>query len=244
MHRQHLKRDSINDGFIEWRSMKGTVVVDLQFGCCETLEDWVQITLGAEKILAQAGLAGSNLYLNLGSEISRKSGAMRVETFHHADKDKVEHYILELLVWLHHLVIKSKAGSDTGKVRPTTKYPVGDVNTKKPVRRISKSLDFGSVSIRFKENYKLTKNYVASRNSITASTGNELQLRHATLNSEHFTHTAITKAPPAPLADLQLHATVSCFNRFQYFHSITRIVPHTEILKFEIQLLRFSRTER
>ncbi|KOM49392.1 hypothetical protein LR48_Vigan08g021900 [Vigna angularis] len=61
----------------------------------------------------------------ISSEISRKSGAMRVETFHHADKDKVEHYILELLVWLHHLVIKSKAGSDTGKVRPTTKYPVG-----------------------------------------------------------------------------------------------------------------------
>jgi len=108
---------------------------------------------------------------------------MRVETFHHADKDKVEHYILELLVWLHRLVIRSKAGSDTGKVRPVTKYPVGvslktdeqstnavlslltldeqnmlqDVNMKKPVRRISKSLDFGSVNIRFRENFRLTK---------------------------------------------------------------------------------------
>ncbi|KAG2371800.1 magnesium transporter [Vigna angularis] len=61
MHRQHLKRDSINDGFIGWRSMKGTVVVDLRFGCCETLEDWVQITLGAEEILAQAGLARRGL---------------------------------------------------------------------------------------------------------------------------------------------------------------------------------------
>ncbi|XP_027903866.1 uncharacterized protein LOC114163761 [Vigna unguiculata] len=132
---------------------------------------------------AHHGFGWVGEWANTGSEINRKSGAMRVETFHHADKDKVEHYILELLVWLHRLVIRSKAGSDTGKVRPVTKYPVGvslktdeqstnavlslltldeqnmlqDVNMKKPVRRISKSLDFGSVNIRFRENYRLTK---------------------------------------------------------------------------------------
>lgn len=31
---------------------------------------------------------------------------MRVETFHHADKDKVEHYILEILLWFHRLAIR------------------------------------------------------------------------------------------------------------------------------------------
>ncbi|BAT78625.1 hypothetical protein VIGAN_02132600 [Vigna angularis var. angularis] len=52
---------------------------------------------------------------------------MRVETFHHAEKDKVEHYILELLVWLYRLVIKSKARSDTGKGFEFGEFLFGDL---------------------------------------------------------------------------------------------------------------------
>ncbi|ESW09798.1 hypothetical protein PHAVU_009G156900 [Phaseolus vulgaris] len=133
---------------------------------------------------AHHGFGWVGEWANTGSEVNMKSGAMRVETFHHADKDKVEYYIVELLVWLHRLVIRSKAGSDAGKVRPAIKSPVGaalqktneqstnavlslltldeqnmlqDVNMKKPVTRISKSWDFGSVNIRFRDNYRLTK---------------------------------------------------------------------------------------
>ncbi|KAE9601344.1 hypothetical protein Lalb_Chr13g0296811 [Lupinus albus] len=46
---------------------------------------------------------------------------MRIETLHHADKDKVETYILELLLWLHRLAIKNKAGSDAAEMRPNIK---------------------------------------------------------------------------------------------------------------------------
>ncbi|CAJ1974773.1 unnamed protein product [Sphenostylis stenocarpa] len=51
-------------------------------------------------------------WANTGYEVNRKSGVMWIETFHHADKDKVERYILELVFWLHGLAIKSKTDCD------------------------------------------------------------------------------------------------------------------------------------
>ncbi|KAL2657200.1 hypothetical protein AAZV13_04G167500 [Glycine max] len=127
---------------------------------------------------AHHGFGWVGEWANTGSEV-RKTGVMRIETFHHADKDKVEYYILELLLWLHRLAIRSKAVSDAGKVRPAIKSPVGaalqktneqislltideqnmlqDVNKKIPIRRISKSLDFDCLNIRFRENCRLTK---------------------------------------------------------------------------------------
>ncbi|XP_027942581.1 uncharacterized protein LOC114196219 isoform X1 [Vigna unguiculata] len=49
-------------------------------------------------------------WANTRYEVNRKSDLMWIETFHHADKDKVEHYILEVLLWLHRLAIRSKTG--------------------------------------------------------------------------------------------------------------------------------------
>lgn len=109
---------------------------------------------------------------------------MRIETLHHADKDKVENYILELLLWLHRLAIKSKSGIDTGETRSTLKSHVSstlqttnqqstkalpplltsdeqqmlqDVSNKICKRGISKSLDFDSLKNGLTENTRLTK---------------------------------------------------------------------------------------
>ena len=51
-----------------------------------------------------------------------KADVMRIETLHHADKAKVENYILELLIWLHRLAIKSKDGIDTRETRDVHDY--------------------------------------------------------------------------------------------------------------------------
>ncbi|RZR76285.1 hypothetical protein BHM03_00000991 [Ensete ventricosum] len=71
---------------------------------------------------------GSKLiaFLIFRSEVNQKPAGqvelIRLETLYHADKEKAEAYILELLVWLHHLVCHSK--SNTGGIRSPIKSPV------------------------------------------------------------------------------------------------------------------------
>lgn len=56
---------------------------------------------------------------------SRASGPMdimQIETLHHADKQKTEAYILDLLAWLNYLASRSKAApKGVGAVRPLNK---------------------------------------------------------------------------------------------------------------------------
>ncbi|KAJ1386604.1 hypothetical protein SESBI_40654 [Sesbania bispinosa] len=160
-------------------------VADIKDKMEETLHWLVPIATNTSK--AHHGFGWVGEWANTGSEVNRKTlqaGIMRVETFHHADKDKVEYYILELLLWLHRLAIKIKAGSDTGKVRSAIKSSVGpplektdrqstnallpmltideqnmlqDVSKKTRIRGISKSLDFDNLETRLRENYALTK---------------------------------------------------------------------------------------
>lgn len=59
------------------------------------------------------------------SDLNRQSGGpnevIQIETLHHADRQKTEAYILELLLWLNYLVSQSK--NNGANTRPSAKSP-------------------------------------------------------------------------------------------------------------------------
>lgn len=117
---------------------------------------------------------------------------IRIETLHHADKEKTEAYILDLVVWLHYLITHSKAGN--GGIRSPIKSPIRsptqkgmkitlpdnksrspssmltkedeemlrDVCSRKLTPGISKSQEFDTVKCRLRKHNKLTKSSSAS----------------------------------------------------------------------------------
>ncbi|GAU19524.1 hypothetical protein TSUD_303380 [Trifolium subterraneum] len=165
-----------------FHAVEELTVADIKDEMEKTLHWLVPIATNTSK--AHHGFGWVGEWANTGSEANKKvfpGGAMRIETFHYADKDKVEHYILELLSWLHRLAIKSKAGSDAGKVKSAMKSSVGvtmektnkqstnavltiheqnmlqDVSKKTRIKGISKSLDFDSLKPTLSEKCRLTK---------------------------------------------------------------------------------------
>ncbi|TKY73766.1 hypothetical protein E2542_SST02522 [Spatholobus suberectus] len=94
------------------RVVEELTVADITDEMEKTLHWLVPMATNTSKARRRYGGVGE--WANTGSEVNRKIGVMRIETFHHADKDKVEYYIFELLVWLHCLSIRCKADNDTG----------------------------------------------------------------------------------------------------------------------------------
>ncbi|OAY77830.1 uncharacterized protein LOC109727483 [Ananas comosus] len=72
---------------------------------------WI-VPIAENTIRAHQGFGWVGEWANIGTEINKKpvhqSTVTRIQTLHHADKEKTEQYILELVVWLHHLVLQVK----------------------------------------------------------------------------------------------------------------------------------------
>ncbi|KAI9085590.1 hypothetical protein K1719_032433 [Acacia pycnantha] len=96
----------------------------------KTLQWLVPIATNTTK--AHHGFGWVGEWANTGSEVNRKltgeTELLRVETLHHADKERTEAYILELVVWLHHLVSQARSGN--GGIRSPVKSPIRSPNQK------------------------------------------------------------------------------------------------------------------
>ncbi|KAK4772440.1 hypothetical protein SAY86_014215 [Trapa natans] len=75
----------------------------------ETLH-WL-VPIATDTIKAHHGFGWVGEWVNTGFEGNRKATGpiymFRIETLHHADKDKTERYILEMLLWLQYLLSRS-----------------------------------------------------------------------------------------------------------------------------------------
>ncbi|XP_031247138.1 uncharacterized protein LOC116104852 [Pistacia vera] len=153
----------------------------------KTLQWLVPIATNTTK--AHHGFGWVGEWANTGAEVNRKLAGqtelLRIETLHHADKDKTEGYILELVVWLHYLVTQVRASN--GGIRSPVKSPIRspnqktiqlstnkahppspmltvedqemlrDVSKRKKAPGISKSQEFDTATTRLSKHHRLTK---------------------------------------------------------------------------------------
>ncbi|KAK9012677.1 hypothetical protein V6N11_040716 [Hibiscus sabdariffa] len=144
------------------------------------------VPLATNTAKAHHGFGWVGEWANTGSELNRKPSAgptevIRIETLHHADKERTETYILEQLLWLHYLVNKSKSNAALGsktsikaQVTPTQKNEqskpeptsaqtpeeeklLQDLTKKVGIRGISRSLDFDHERRKLRKHDRLSK---------------------------------------------------------------------------------------
>ncbi|XP_014513950.1 uncharacterized protein LOC106772218 isoform X1 [Vigna radiata var. radiata] len=153
----------------------------------EKILQWL-VPIAANTTKAHHGFGWVGEWANTGSEINRKPAGqtdlLRIETLHHADKDKTEAYILELVIWLHHLVSQVRVGN--GGIRSPVKSPIRsptqktgqlfthktcsspmltvedqqmlrDVSKRKLTPGISKSQEFDTTKTRLSKQHRLSK---------------------------------------------------------------------------------------
>ncbi|KAB5511895.1 hypothetical protein DKX38_028923 [Salix brachista] len=98
----------------------------------DTMEKTLQwlVPMSTNTAKAHHGFGWVGEWASTGSEANRKTTAgaadiIRIETLHHADKEKTEAYILEQLLWLHHLVSKTKSVSSGVSTKSPAKSAIG-----------------------------------------------------------------------------------------------------------------------
>lgn len=91
------------------------------------------VPIAANTTKAHHGFGWVGEWANTGSELNRKPAGqndlLRIETLYHADKEKTEAYILDLVVWLHHLISHSRSSTNCG-TRSPIKSPMRSPNQK------------------------------------------------------------------------------------------------------------------
>ncbi|KAL6977777.1 DNAJ domain protein [Sarracenia purpurea var. burkii] len=137
-------KSSLRSRLHSFHVKEGLTVPEIKDEMEKTLHWLVPIAINTAKDHHGFGWVGE--WANTGSGTNRKpvgpTDVIRIETFHHADKATTEACILELLVWLNHLVKQVKAGANGGDQKSPTKSPTSKIpqkTTQHPVQISSPS---------------------------------------------------------------------------------------------------------
>ncbi|KAI4389380.1 hypothetical protein MLD38_001612 [Melastoma candidum] len=159
-------------------------------GEMEKTLDWLA-PLATNTTKAHHGFGWVGEWANTGSDVNRKptggNDLLRIETLYHADKEKTDALILELVIWLHHLVSQAMAANGCSfrspikspirspsqdTVQPPLAWPksgsppvltvedqmmLRDVNKRKLTPGISKSQEFATAKMRLSKHQRLSK---------------------------------------------------------------------------------------
>ncbi|XP_059280328.1 protein PSK SIMULATOR 1-like isoform X4 [Lycium ferocissimum] len=111
-------------------SLKEELTVPQIKGEMEKTLQWL-VPMAANTTKVHHGFGWVGEWANTGSDIKPASQVdlLRIETLYHADKERTEAYILELVVWLHYLVSQSRSAANGG-VRSPVKSPIHSPNQK------------------------------------------------------------------------------------------------------------------
>ncbi|KAL3504014.1 hypothetical protein ACH5RR_033855, partial [Cinchona calisaya] len=152
---------------------------------------------------AHHGFGWVGEWANTGSETNRRTSGqtdlLQIETLHHAVKEKTEAYILDLVVWLHHLVSQSRAG-----IRSPVKSPICSPN-QKTIQLTSHKPNCPSPTLTIEDQEmlrdvskrKLTPGISKSQEFDTAKT--RLSKYHRLSKSSNHSPTSETKKDPFPI---------------------------------------------
>ncbi|KAM7510956.1 hypothetical protein LguiB_009831 [Lonicera macranthoides] len=171
----------------------------------KTLQWLVPIATNTTK--AHHGFGWVGEWANTGSEVNRKptgqTDLIRIETLHHADKEKTEAYILNLVVWLHHLVSQSRASINSG-VRSPVISPIRSPNQKtiqlspqKPNSPLPSLTVEDQEMLRAVSKRKLTPGISKSQEFDTVKS--QLSKHHRLSKSSSHSPTRETKRDPFPI---------------------------------------------
>ncbi|KAM7276603.1 hypothetical protein ACFE04_018469 [Oxalis oulophora] len=157
------------------------------------------VPIASNTAKAHHGFGWVGEWANTGSENNRKSASgpmdvIRIETLHHADKEKTDAYILEQVLWLHYLVSRSlNAGEQingksrmkqpscatsqkpkpnhesslTASITSEDKLLLQDMSRKRRAPGVSRSVDFDFEKTRLRKEDKLSKSSSHSTAKVT-----------------------------------------------------------------------------
>ncbi|XP_019195471.1 PREDICTED: uncharacterized protein LOC109189157 isoform X2 [Ipomoea nil] len=98
-------------------------VVEIKAEMEKTLHWLVPVATSTAK--AHHGFGWVGEWVNSGSDKNRRAvvptDVMQIETLHYAEKQKTDAYLIDLLLWLNHLISQSKAAVNAGNVKPSIK---------------------------------------------------------------------------------------------------------------------------